>query len=111
MIEKAQQDHIEAQREYVELHEKIKLKKGELATKTPLQSEREKLEQIEKDYNAGWRDAMRERIGVAGGKELQRAGMEARLIGEKADRGKTFTANAARSQKRRVETPAKERLF
>ena len=79
----------------MELHEKLKLKKGELATKEPLQIEREKLEQIEKDYNAGWRDAMRERIDEAGEKEQQRAGMEPRLIGEKADMGKTFTANAA----------------
>ena len=110
VIEKAQQDHIAAQREHVELHEKHNFKKSVLATKTPLEIEREKLERIEKDYAAGWQEEIREKIDKASGPELQRVGMELRLIGEKADMGKTFTANATQSLKQRMATPREQRM-
>ena len=110
VIEKAQQDHIAAQREHVELHEKHNFKKSILATKTPLENEREKLERIEQEYAAGWQDAMREKIDEASGTELQRVGMELRLIGEKVDMGKTFTANATQRLRQRMATPREQRM-
>ena len=110
VIEKAQQDHIAAQREYVELHEKYKFEKCMLATKTPLENEREKLERIEKDNAAGWQGDIREKIDEASGEDLLRVVMELRGIGEKADTGKVVTESAVRGLKQRMALPREQRM-
>ena len=110
VIEKAQQDHIAAQREHVELHEKHNFKKSILATKTPLEIEREKLERIEKDYAAGWQEEIREKIDEASGEDLLRVVMEMRRIGEKADMGKVLTENAVQRMKQRMAMPREQRM-
>ena len=110
VIEKAQQDHIAAQREYVELHEKYKFEKSILATKTPLENEREKLERIEKDNAAGWQGDIREKIDEASGEDLLRVVMELRRIGDRADRGKVLTESAVRGLKQRMAMPREQRM-
>ena len=111
VIEKNQQAHLAVQREFVELHEKLKLKPFALGTKPPTEREREKLERSEQEYGNGWQDDMREKIDEASGEELKRVFLELRGIGERADMGKTFTASALRSLRQRQKTPAKDRLF
>ena len=111
VIEKAQQDPLAVQREFVELHEKLKLKAFALGAKPPAERERENLERSEQEYASGWQDDIREKTDNASGEELQRVFLELRLIGEKADMGKTFTASALESLKRRQATPPSERLF
>lgn len=97
VIEKAQQEHLAVQREYVELHEELKLKMFSLDGKTPAQREREKLERSEQEYDNGWQDGMREKIGNASGEELKRAAFELGRIGEKAGMKKTITEHAIRN--------------
>lgn len=47
VIEQAQQDHVAVQREFVELHEKLKQKSFALGAKPPVVRERENLERSE----------------------------------------------------------------
>ena len=110
-IEKDQQAHLIAQRELVELHEKLKLKPFALGTKPPAERERQELESIEEKYANGWQDEFRERIDEASGEELLRVAFKMRGIGERADKGKTFTASDLRSLRQRQATPAKDRLI
>ena len=56
VIEKNQQDHLAVQREFVELHEKLKLKAFALGQPPPAVTEREKLERSEQEYASGWQD-------------------------------------------------------
>lgn len=111
VIERNQQDHLAVQREFVELHEKLNLKAFALGQPPPAVTERKKLERSEHEYASGWQDEIRGKIDNASGDELQRVLMELRLIGEKADMEKTFTASALNRLKRHQETPPSERLF
>ena len=110
VIEKTQQEHLDVQREFVKLHEKLKLKPSILETKTPAQREREKLEKAEKANGSRWQDDMRERIDDASSEELQRVAYEMRGIGEKADMGKTLTEYTKKGLRQRQQTPAKDRM-
>lgn len=94
VIEKAQRNHLAVQREFVELHDRLKLKAFAWGKSSPGLAEREKLERSEKECESGRQDDMREQIDNASGEELQRIFLKVRLIGEKADLGKTFTASA-----------------
>lgn len=82
----------------MELHEELKLKTFSLVGKTPARRKREKLERSEQEYANGWQDELREKIDNASGEELQRVALELRLIGEKADMGKTLMASARESR-------------
>lgn len=98
IIEKAQQDHLVVQREFVELHEKLNEKAYVLGTRRPAETERENPEHSEQEYANRWQDDIREKIDNASGEELQRVSMELRRNGKKADVGKTFTASARESR-------------
>ncbi len=110
VIEKAQQDHLAVQREYVKLHEKLKIKRMILETKTPAQREREKIEKAEQFYSSGWQGEIREKIHEASGEDLLRVAHELRGIGEKADIGKTLTEYAIKGLRARQKIPVKDRM-
>ncbi|MCY4588437.1 MAG: hypothetical protein OXB98_20625 [Bryobacterales bacterium] len=110
VIETARQESIAAQRENVEIHEKQPFKKSILATKTPLQAGREKLERIVKENGKGRQDTMRERIDETSGEERIMTALEPGRIGEKADSGKTRTETAVSRWKQRMAAPRQQRM-
>ena len=110
-IEKEQQAHLKAQRELVELHEKLKLKKRAYQAMTPIEKAKAELERIEEAYANGWQDEMRGKIDEASGEELLRVALKLRGIGERVNIGKNGTELEAKNMKWREANPGKKAWF
>ncbi len=78
MIEKEQQENIEAQRENVKLNEKHKPKKISKYVQTPLERAQRKLEKAKAEKDEAWLNEIGRRIDEAEGEEMQRIAPEMR---------------------------------
>lgn len=111
VIEKNQQDYIAAQKEFVEVHEKRKFKKSVLATKTPLEIEREKLASMEKANGEGWQEVMNGRIDEASGEEeLTRVALEMSVLDQEAGTGKVVAESAVRGLRKVMSRTREQRM-
>ncbi|MCY4588315.1 MAG: hypothetical protein OXB98_19980 [Bryobacterales bacterium] len=105
LIEKEQQENIEAQMENVKLNEKLKLKRLNKFMPTPLEKAREKLEKDQAEKDEAWHNEIGRRIDEAEGEELMRIALEMRGKRDRANMGK----QSAEMEVQRLKTPREQR--
>ena len=109
LIEKEQQENIEAQMERVKLHEKLKLKRLNKFMDSPLEKARKKLEEAKAEKDEAWQKEIAGRIDEAKGMELQRIALEMRGERNGAYLGKQIAERDLANRKDRIENPNKKR--
>ncbi len=109
VIEKAQKEHIEAEKENVKIKEKHNSKKISVHIPTNYERATRKLEKVEADHTNGWQKEIRRRLDEAEGEELKGIGREMNVMWQKADFGKKSAEMAVRDMERRMATPREQR--
>ncbi len=108
---KNRRDSIKAQREYAGLHEKQPFNKSATAAKTPLEAEREKLDNRETAYGEGRQDAMDGKVDEVGGEQpRRRVAMELAIPHHEAGVGKAAADNEVKDSRRRMPIPKEQRM-
>ncbi len=109
-IEGKQREHIEVQKEYVELRNELNSKYNTSMSNMMTQAAPGEMERTSEKYEDGWQEEMGVRIGEASGEELERLTQALSVLADSADMKKTVKEYNIRDIKHRETTPPEQRM-